>query len=158
MKLSRTTLFGMPSPRIDRRTVLTAGASAGLAAAAPAQKSGAALLVEALGMPHRWYSFDEAGWHFVVLDSMADYGALSQEQLDWLRADLAATPRDLPVCVLSHLPIVSVTSLIYGDDCRRPGGIDVPTTWQHADGRFDYRFVDYGWPVRQWSGKQLPPV
>jgi len=192
-------------------------------AAAPGEKAGAALLVEALGMPHRWYSFDESGWHFVVLDSMADFGVLSREQLDWLRADLAATPRDTPVCVLSHLPIVSVTSLVYGDERRRPGGIDVPKTWQHADcwtlselfrmhgnvrlclsghmhtqdrceyrgtwyicggaasgawwngaeygfapcyglvdlhpdGRFDYRFVDYGWPVRQWSGKQLPPV
>jgi len=37
-----------------------------------------------------WYSFDVAGVHFAMLDSNA-YG--SEEQLEWLRADLAAARR-----------------------------------------------------------------
>jgi hypothetical protein len=25
----------------------------------------------------------------------------------------------------------------------------------HPDGGFDYRFVDYGWPAREYKGKRL---
>lgn len=61
-------------------------------------------------MPGRYYSFDQNGFHFVVLDGnetdpsphrqpgYARY--ISQEQLDWLAADLAKT--SLPVIVFSH--------------------------------------------------------
>lgn len=189
----------------------------------PAAKAGAALMVETLGMPHRWHSFDHGGWHIVALDSMSALGALSAEQVAWLEKDLAATPRERPVCILSHLPIVSVTSSLYGDSRRRGNSIDVPGGWQHADcwllseifraagnvrlclsghmhtqdrceyrgtwyicggaasgawwngaeygfppcyglidlhpdGRFDYAFVDYGWPAREWRGKRRDPA
>lgn len=189
--------------------------------AAPAAKSGFGLLTDALQMPAPYYSFDHGGWHFVALNSVSNwpnYGALSAEQFAWLKVDLAKHPR--PTVVLSHLPILSVTSLVYGDSCRRGNDNLVPGVWQHADawaitevfrrhpqvklclsghmhtqdrceyrgvtyvcggavsgawwngseygfapcygavdlfadGTFDYRFVDYGWPARAWSGKQL---
>lgn len=191
---------------------------------APADKKGFGLMVAATGMPAPYYSFDHGGWHFVALNSVSawpDYGALTAEHFAWLKADLAATPRETPVCVFSHLPILSVTSLAYGDSCRKADGNLVPKVWQHADcwaitelfrrhpnvrlclsghmhtrdrceyrgvwyicggaasgawwggaeygfepcygavtlypdGKFDYEFVDYGWPARTWRGKQLP--
>ena len=71
-------------------------------------------------MPHRYYSFDQAGYHFVVLDrnnlctpqgyvpyDTANFyvdstyrGYADPEQLEWLRDDLEQT--DLPTIVFSH--------------------------------------------------------
>jgi Icc protein len=57
-----------------------------------------------LGAPTRLhYSFDHRGWHLVVLHTVERRDtdiAVSPEQLDWLRADLAATAR--PTVVLMH--------------------------------------------------------
>lgn len=74
---------------------------------------------ELFGIPGRYYSFDQAGWHFVVLDSVqpkeSSYCAfIDDEQFDWLRRDLAARPKGSPVLVLSHIPVLSLTSLTYG--------------------------------------------
>ena len=101
--------------------------------AVPADKKGFGLMTGVLGMPAPYYSFDQAGWHFVALNSVCDWprGALTPEHLDWLKADLARTK--LPVCVLGHLPILSVTSLAYGDACRKGADNLVPGIWQHAD-------------------------
>ncbi len=190
---------------------------------APADKKGFGLLTDALGMPAPYYSFDKCGWHFLALNSMCNwpnYGALSEAHFDWLKADLGKTPKTTPVCVISHLPIVSVTSLLYGDGYRKGNNNVVPGIWQHADcwaisevfrkhpnvkvclsghmhtwdrceyrgvwyicggavsgawwggaeygfppcygkidlfadGTFTYEFIDFGWPARKWSGKQL---
>jgi 3',5'-cyclic AMP phosphodiesterase CpdA len=103
----------------------------------PADKKGFALMTGVLGMPAPYYSFDRAGWHFIMLNSMAGwpegYGYLTPEHLAWLKDDLRATPRETPVCVASHLPIVSVTSTLYGDSCRKGNDNIVPGVWQHAD-------------------------
>ncbi|HMQ16647.1 MAG TPA: metallophosphoesterase [Phycisphaerae bacterium] len=64
---------------------------------------------EVLGLPSWRRSFDRAGWHFVVLDSITQsgdgyVGRLDDEQVEWLRADLARTPADTPVLIVSHIP------------------------------------------------------
>jgi 3',5'-cyclic-AMP phosphodiesterase len=103
----------------------------------PADAKGPALMIRELGMPGRHYSVDKGGWHFIALDSMSDwpkYGYLTKDHFDWLKADLAKTPKETPVCVLSHLPILSVTGLAYGDACRKGDDNLVPGTWIHADG------------------------
>lgn len=60
-------------------------------------------------MPQRYYSFDQAGWHFVVLDGneikpenrAPGYPRyIGPEQATWLRADLAKT--DAPTIIFSH--------------------------------------------------------
>ena len=52
------------------------------------------------------YSFDHRGLHFVALDNVSDpAAALGEEQLAWLRRDLAATPRATPVVVFAHRPL-----------------------------------------------------
>ena len=102
--------------------------------AIPAAQKGFALMTGVLGMPAAYYSFDQGGWHFVALNSMCNwpkYATLSAEHFDWLKADLAKTK--LPTVVLSHVPILSVTSHVYGDSCRKQNDNLVPGIWHHAD-------------------------
>ncbi len=79
-----------------------------------------AIVTGALNMPGSYYSFDLSGVHFVILDlnhvrkdgKILDYeygnyftadedrDLISQEELDWLKADLAET--DKPTVLFSH--------------------------------------------------------
>jgi len=100
--------------------------------------------VEEFGIPGRYYSFDKAGWHFVVLDSThtiewsgkgSCYTArLDEEQFAWLAADLANTIADSPVCVLSHIPIICFCSFFDGEN-EKTGDWVVPGEWMHIDAR-----------------------
>jgi predicted MPP superfamily phosphohydrolase len=103
---------------------------------APATMTGSALMVKALGMSAPWHSFDHGGWHFIALNSVCEwpnYGSLTKEHFTWLREDLKVTKAETPVCVMSHLPILSVTSSVYGDSCKRSNGNLIPAVWQHLD-------------------------
>lgn len=102
--------------------------------AVPETKKRFALMTEVLGMPSDYYSFDLNGWHVVSLNSLNDwpkYAYLTPAQFDWLKADLAKTK--LPTVVLSHVPILSVTSQVYGDSCRKEKANEVPAVWHHLD-------------------------
>ena len=65
-------------------------------------------MVAYYGMPGPYYSFDFHGWHMVVVGSNYPHErtprgypqAVGEEQLEWLRTDLAAT--ELPTVVYSH--------------------------------------------------------
>lgn len=53
-----------------------------------------------------FYSFDHKGVHFVALDNVSDPGArIGEEQLAWLKQDLAKRPAKSPVVVLTHRPL-----------------------------------------------------
>ena len=59
-----------------------------------------------------YYSFDHKGWHFIVLNSMIDahdkyIGYIDEEQLQWLKADLAKTDKSTPIIVSSHIPLIT---------------------------------------------------
>jgi 3',5'-cyclic-AMP phosphodiesterase len=103
---------------------------------------GKTLALQHLGLKERYYSFEQSGWHFVVLDSMArDHSneqgyiaRLDDAQFTWLRADLAATPATTPVCVLSHIPILSLAAFLDGNNSRT-GTWVVPGAWMHIDAR-----------------------
>jgi len=59
---------------------------------------------ELFGETH--YTFDHKGIHFIALDNVSDpAGALGDEQLQWLAADLARTDPQVPVIVLTHRPL-----------------------------------------------------
>lgn len=66
----------------------------------------------------RYYSFDHKGWHFIVLDSIGiEYykifkPSFDQEQLAWLKADLAATGPKRPIIMVTHVPIATVLGTI----------------------------------------------
>ena len=52
------------------------------------------------------YSFDHKGVHFIALDNVSDPGGkLGDEQLAWLKADLAKQKADQPIVVLTHRPL-----------------------------------------------------
>jgi len=72
-----------------------------------------------LKMPHRYYSFDKKGWHFIILDGNQKGTRLDVQQMDWLKNDLAKLQPNTPVLIMSHYPILSST-------CAWSGG-------QHGD-------------------------
>jgi 3',5'-cyclic AMP phosphodiesterase CpdA len=103
---------------------------------------GKALALERLALPDRYYSFDLNGWHFVVLDSMQpDFAnkhsytaSLDEAQFAWLARDLAAVPAATPVCILSHIPILSAC-VFFDNDLESTGSWVVPGAWTHIDAR-----------------------
>ena len=59
---------------------------------------------EFFGQTH--YSFDHMGVHFVTVDNVSDPGAsIGDEQLEWLKADLAKQRKDAPIVVFTHRPL-----------------------------------------------------
>ena len=52
------------------------------------------------------YSFDHKDVHFVTVDNVSDPAArIGEEQLAWLKADLARQPRDTRIVVFTHRPL-----------------------------------------------------
>ncbi|SMO37352.1 metallophosphoesterase family protein [Fodinibius sediminis] len=96
--------------------------------------------MEAMELDQRYYSFDRAGWHFIVLDSTHSINGdwytarLDEEQFAWLKKELSATPEDTPVMVLSHIPIVCAAAYFDGNN-EESGDWEVPGAWMHIDAR-----------------------
>jgi Icc protein len=63
-----------------------------------------------------WHSFDYKGVHFIGLVNVANaksgspngLGVLGQEQLEWLKKDVAARTDSTPVVVFAHVPLWAV--------------------------------------------------
>ncbi|MFG0252865.1 MAG: metallophosphoesterase family protein, partial [Phycisphaerales bacterium JB038] len=95
--------------------------------------------VDAYGLPDRFYRFDQAGWRFVVLDSTTPTGGgykgrLDDLQFEWLAGVLAATPATMPICLISHIPILAVCPFLDGNN-EETGDWRVPGAWMHIDAR-----------------------
>ncbi|MEP7042382.1 MAG: metallophosphoesterase [Dokdonella sp.] len=65
------------------------------------------------GKGRAWYSFDQGGVHFIGLNNVMNFklgtlAALGDEQLAWLKKDLANVSRSTPVVVLAHIPMWTV--------------------------------------------------
>jgi len=65
------------------------------------------------GKGRSWYSFDQAGVHFIGLNNVLNFklgtlAALGDDQLAWLRDDLRGVARSTPVVVLAHIPLWTV--------------------------------------------------
>ncbi len=59
---------------------------------------------EFFGQTH--YTFDHRGVHFIALDNVSEPGSkIGQEQLQWLRDDLAKLKPETPIVVLTHRPL-----------------------------------------------------
>jgi 3',5'-cyclic AMP phosphodiesterase CpdA len=107
---------------------------------------GKGFALQELGLPNRYYSFDKAGWRFLILDSThlppSEYpeygqsyvGELDDDQYKWLVQQLEATPPSMPVCIASHIPIISACELLDGTTEYR-GNWLVPGAWVHIDAR-----------------------
>ncbi|CAN5375795.1 metallophosphoesterase [soil metagenome] len=62
------------------------------------------------GKGRAWYSFDQAGVHFIGLNNVTNFKAgtmasLGDEQLAWLKRDLAGKSTSTPIIVLGHIPL-----------------------------------------------------
>jgi len=103
--------------------------------------------IEEFGLMSRYYSFDKAGWRFIVLDSThktdkdkpsisnEPYTAkLDEEQFEWLKKVLEETPAGRPICVLSHIPIICCCVFLDGEN-EKSGDWQVPGAWMHIDAR-----------------------
>ena len=65
------------------------------------------------GRQRAWYSFDQGGVHFVGLSNVLNFkmGAMTSigdEQLAWLKQDLAGISHSTPLVVLAHIPMWTV--------------------------------------------------
>ena len=102
-------------------------------------KYGKRYAMDRLELDKPYYSFSEAGWHFIVLDSTQPRrggytAALDEAQFQWLQNDLAQTRSTKPVMVVSHIPIVSACAFFHGDN-ERLGSWQLPCQWMHKDAR-----------------------
>jgi Icc protein len=92
------------------------------------------------GNEKTYRSFDAGGWHFVFLDSMmrVDRGVykaqLDAEQFEWLEGDLAKTTSTTPVCIVSHVPMLSACSALFGK-YESEGFWKIPGALMHIDAR-----------------------
>jgi len=97
--------------------------------------------VSMLDIPHRYYSFIMNNWKFICLDSSGydknrrGYTAkLDHKQFAWLKEELANTRRDIPVCIASHIPILSASVFFDGDNVKN-GEWEIPGAWMHTDAK-----------------------
>jgi len=104
---------------------------------------GKGFALKELGLANRYYSFDVAGWRFLVLDSthlpepdlgQPYTGKLDDEQYNWLAGELETTPQSMPVCIASHIPIISACELLDGPT-ESTGNWVIPGAWVHIDAR-----------------------
>jgi len=95
--------------------------------------------MDEFGIKERFRSFDRAGWHFIVLDSIfpngnSYKGRLDDAQFEWLAGDLAGVKKTTHVCILSHIPILSASVFLDGNN-EKSGNWAVPGGLMHIDAR-----------------------
>lgn len=101
---------------------------------------GKAYALDRMRLSRSYDSFDRAGWHIVILDSVhrcarnGYVGKLGHDQFDWLADDLSKIPKNRPVLVVSHIPILSAGAFFHGQN-ERTGNWHVPAAWMHIDAR-----------------------
>lgn len=97
--------------------------------------------MEILGLSAPYHSFERSGWKFIVLDSVHPdgdlfRGELDAAQFDWLKDQLARTPRETPIVIVSHIPILSSTVFMAVRDAEADGKQwKIPALAMHMDAR-----------------------
>ena len=96
-------------------------------------------VVETLQMPKRYYSFSRDKWHFIVLDSTqlnpagGYIGKIDEEQLSWLQVELASIPKNKFICIISHIPILSICAGLFFDKTESNGDLKIQRNLMHTD-------------------------
>lgn len=96
-------------------------------------------VVEEFSMPRRHYSFTKGKWKFIVLDSTqlnpaGGYIALvDPEQYAWLEEELKNTPREMFVCMVSHIPILSICAGLFFNKTETNGDLKIQRNLMHTD-------------------------
>ncbi len=103
---------------------------------------------DALALDRPYRSIDRGGWHLISLDSIRPDGQgytarLDDEQLEWLKGDLAAA-KGRPILVVSHAPILTITCLA-NDDRVKDNAFTFSTSLMHSDSKTLHQlFVAHG--------------
>jgi 3',5'-cyclic AMP phosphodiesterase CpdA len=98
-----------------------------------------AWVLESLRMKNRYYRFTKLNWHFIVLDSVqlnpaGGYIAyLDPEQLEWLKQELATIPKDEFICIVSHVPILSICAALFFEKTESNGDLKIQRNLMHTD-------------------------
>lgn len=64
-----------------------------------------------MGKTH--YSFNHEGWHFIILNSIMETedrhyrGGVSENQIEWLKSDLANIDSETPIAMSVHIPLIT---------------------------------------------------
>ncbi len=96
-------------------------------------------VVETLQMKNRFYSYSKGNWKFIVLDSTqlnpaGGYIAkIDEEQLKWLEQELAGTPANQFICIVSHIPILSICAGLFFDKTEANGDLKIQRNLMHTD-------------------------
>ncbi len=95
--------------------------------------------VQSLGINNRFYAFEHKGWKFICLDSpyYSDNGhaytaKLDNEQFSWLASELENTNLSTPICIASHIPVLSASVFFDGNN-NQSGNWKIPGSWMHID-------------------------
>ena len=96
--------------------------------------------LDSLGLAQPYYSFDLFGWHFIALDSVEPFqnaykARLGEEQMAWLKSDLAGLPPNVPVLVMSHIPIVSPGGLLNSASVTEEQDLQIGGGLMHLDSK-----------------------
>lgn len=95
--------------------------------------------VETLGMKDRYYSFTKDKWHFIVLDSTqlnpaGGYIArIDEPQFTWLQEELEKIPPGKFICIVSHIPVLSICAGLFFDKNEANGDLKIQRNLMHSD-------------------------
>lgn len=91
------------------------------------------------GIAKSYYTIETEKWKFLVLDSIharhtipGYFGKIDEEQLNWLAQELENNDQKKFVCVVSHIPILSICSMFDGNQHNKNNWF-VPDNTLHAD-------------------------
>lgn len=96
-------------------------------------------VVDEYSMPARHYSFVRSRWKFIILDSTqlnpagGYIGRLDPEQLDWLQQELDNTPDHQHICIVSHIPVLSICAGLFFDKNEANGDLKIQRNLMHTD-------------------------
>ena len=100
---------------------------------------GKAWAMETLEMKNRFYSFSKGKWHFIILDSTQKnpdggyIGKLDPVQLDWLQQELHEVPASAFICIISHIPVLSICAGLFFDKTEANGDFKIQRNLMHND-------------------------
>jgi len=100
---------------------------------------GKAWAMQELKMTERYYHFKKEGWNFIVLDSVQNnpaggyIGKLDYEQFTWLSNTLAGISTSEHICIISHVPILSICSGLFFNKNEANGDLMIKRNLMHSD-------------------------
>jgi len=92
-----------------------------------------------LKMAERYYHFKKGNWNFIVLDSTQNnpaggyIGKIDDAQFAWLSTKLGDIPSSEYICIVSHIPILSICSGLFFNKNEANGDLMIKRNLMHSD-------------------------